>query len=147
MRRLRTAAPGWVSARAGELIVIVDDDPEVRGGLESLLRSSGVDVCGFPSAEAYLAHGSPKHTDCLLTDLHLPGLNGLELQAALRGLGAACPVVVMTAFPTEAAQTQAAKAGAAAFLVKPVDPDALLELLLSLAPVADARRAPRGEFR
>jgi FixJ family two-component response regulator len=115
------------------LIVIVDDDPEVRGGLESLLRSSGVEVRGFPSAEAYLADAVRRKTDCLLTDLHLPGLNGLELQEALRKLGSACPVVVMTAFPTEAARTKAAVAGAAAFLVKPVDPDALLELLLKLA--------------
>jgi FixJ family two-component response regulator len=114
------------------LIVIVDDDPEVRGGLESLLRSSGVDVRGFPSAEAYLADPAPRHTDCLLTDLHLPGLSGLELQAALRALGSMCPVVVMTAFPTEAARAQAAIAGAAAFLVKPVDPEALVDLLTRL---------------
>jgi FixJ family two-component response regulator len=119
-------------AQATDVIAIVDDDPDVRGGLESLLRSSGVEVCGFPSAEAYLAEAGRRHTDCLLTDLHLPGLNGLELQAALKALGSAIPVVVMTAFPTEAARAQAAGAGAAAFLVKPVDPEALLELLLGL---------------
>jgi len=119
--------------QAGVVIAIVDDDPDVRGGLVSLVRSTGAEVRSYPSAEAFLAEDAPRETDCLLTDLHLPGISGLELQAALKSLGAACPVVLMTAFPTEAARAQAAVAGAAAFLVKPVDPEALLDLVMKLA--------------
>jgi FixJ family two-component response regulator len=119
--------------QAGVVIAIVEDDPDVRGGLVSLVRSTGADVRSFASAEAFLAEDAPRETDCLLTDLHLPGISGLELQAMLKSLGAACPVVLMTAFPTDAARAQAAIAGAAAFLVKPVDPDVLLELIMKLA--------------
>jgi FixJ family two-component response regulator len=119
--------------QAGVVIAIVDDDPDVRGGLVSLVRSTGAEVRSYASAEAYLAEDAPRQTDCLLTDLNLPGISGLELQAALKSLGAACPVVLMTAFPTDAARAQASVAGAAAFLVKPVDPDALLDLILKLA--------------
>jgi FixJ family two-component response regulator len=119
--------------QAGVVIAIVEDDPDVRGGLVSLVRSTGADVRSFASAEAFLAEDASRETDCLLTDLHLPGISGLELQAMLKSLGAACPVVLMTAFPTDAARAQAAIAGAAAFLVKPVDPDVLLELIMKLA--------------
>jgi FixJ family two-component response regulator len=119
--------------QAGVVIAIVDDDPDVRGGLVSLVRSTGADVRSFASAEAFLAEDAPRKTDCLLTDLHLPGISGLELQAALKSRGDVCPVVLMTAFPTDAARTEAAIAGAAAFLVKPVDPDVLLDLIIKLA--------------
>jgi FixJ family two-component response regulator len=114
------------------MVAVVEDDDDVRCALESLIRSSGFEVRAFGSAEAYLADPHRPQTDCLLTDLHLPALDGLGLHAALRALGFMCPVVVMTAFPTEALQARAMAEGVAAFLSKPVDPDVLLEVLVTL---------------
>ena len=108
-------------------ISIVDDDDEVRSSLQNYLRSAGVRVRTFASAEGFLASPERQETDCLITDLHMPGMDGLGLQRELNRIGRAFPVIVMTAFPTGAARSQAAGLGAAAFLSKPVDPDALLE--------------------
>lgn len=109
------------------IVSIVDDDEGVRSSLENYLRSAGVEVRTFASAEAFL--GSPERlgTACLITDLHMPGMDGLALQAELNRLGRAFPVIVMTAFPTDAARAESAGLGAAAFLAKPVDPDGLLD--------------------
>jgi FixJ family two-component response regulator len=107
-------------------IAIVDDDPGVRGSLDSLMRSAGLAPCMFDSAEALLAWEGGA-VACVVTDLHMPGMTGLELQAELSRRGWQGPVIVMTAFPTDAAREQALGAGAAAFLTKPIDPDALLE--------------------
>jgi FixJ family two-component response regulator len=109
------------------LIYIVDDDDDVRASVASFLRSAGHSVLSFPSAEDFL--GSPARADaaCLITDLHMPGMDGLELQEELRASGQILPVIVMTAFPTDAARRRASQLGVAAFLAKPVDPDALLD--------------------
>jgi FixJ family two-component response regulator len=108
-------------------ICIVDDDDGVRSSLENYLRASGVRVHTFGSAESFLASPYRQDTDCLITDLHMPGLDGLALQHELNRLGRSFPVIVMTAFPTNAAREEAATLGAADFFVKPIDPDALLD--------------------
>lgn len=115
-------------------ICIVDDDESVRSSLESYLRAAGMNVCSFGSAEIFLASSSSATIDCLVTDLHMPGLDGLDLQRELNRIGRRFPVIVMTAFPAPAARTACIRLGAAAFLEKPVDPDVLLERLETILP-------------
>lgn len=107
-------------------IAVVDDDPDVRGSLNSLLRSAGHVPRCFDSAEALLADGADG-VACIVTDLHMPGMTGLELQAETRRRGWPQAVILMTAFPTDATRAEALAGGAAAFLAKPIDPDALID--------------------
>ena len=113
--------------RESPTICIVDDDEGVRASLENYLRSAGLKVRSFGSAESYLASPDRAETGCLITDLHMPGLDGLALQRELNRAGRDFPVIVMTAYPTGHAREESARLGAAAFLVKPVDPDMLLD--------------------
>jgi len=110
------------------LVAVVDDDPGIRGSLNSLLRSAGLASVSFESAEALLAD-DPARFGWIITDLHMPGMTGLELQAEIGRRGCACEMIVMTAFPTPASQSQALGAGARAFLTKPIDADLLLEAI------------------
>lgn len=110
-------------------IAIVDDDPDVRGSLDSLLRSAMMSPHCFASAEEMLAAGIEAELACVVTDLHMPGMTGLELQAEIRRRGWRLPIIIVTAYPTDIVRDQAEKAGAAAFLTKPVDPDGLLEAI------------------
>ena len=114
---------------ASPIIGIVDDDADVRRSLDSLMRSAGLKPRCFCSAEDVLAAGGDAGLACLVTDLHMPGMTGLDLQAELKRRGSRTPLIMMTAFPTELARDQAMRAGAAAFLTKPVDPDGLLEAI------------------
>jgi FixJ family two-component response regulator len=116
-----------VNARA--VIAIVDDDPGVRGSLDSLLRSVGMASLSFSSAEDLLASGAQAQLACIVTDLHMPGMTGLELQAEMLCRGWRHPIIVMTAYPTDASRDQALGAGAAAFLTKPIDPDGFLDAI------------------
>lgn len=109
------------------IIAIVDDDPGVRGSVDSLLRSAGLVGRCFSGGDALLNCGEESRISCIITDLHMPGMTGLELQAELVRRGWQQPVIVMTAFPTDAAREQATDGGARAFLTKPIDPDALLD--------------------
>lgn len=114
---------------AKPLIAIVDDDDAIRTGLSSLLRSAGYAVDLFASAEDFLAslpQGTPR---CLVTDIQMPGLSGLDLQARLKADGRSIPVLVMTAFPEAAVRERALAAGAIGFLSKPFDANALLDCL------------------
>lgn len=114
---------------AALLIAIVDDDPGVRGSVDSLLRSAGMNGLAFASAEDLLAADALDRLACIVTDLHMPGMTGVQLQQELARRGWRRPVIVVTAYPTDAARDQALAAGAVAFLTKPVDPDALLEAI------------------
>lgn len=111
------------------IICIVDDDIDVRASLENLLRSVGMSVRTFGSAEIFLEEYNQSGVDCVITDLHMPGMDGLALQEQLNTLGRDFPVIMMTAFPTKSAHEQALRLGAAAFLEKPIDPDRLIEQL------------------
>lgn len=108
-------------------VCIVDDDKDVRMSLESFLRSTGTRVLTFASAESFLSFESGDAPACLITDLHMPGMDGLALQAEVVRRGRRYPVIVMTAFPTPDARRDAANMGAAAFFAKPVDPELLLD--------------------
>ncbi len=93
------------------------------------MRSAGLTPHCFPGGEALLGCGLEDRIACIVTDLHMPGMTGLELQAEIVRRGWRHPVIVMTAYPTDAARDQAMEAGAVAFLSKPIDPDALLEAI------------------
>lgn len=108
------------------LVVVVDDDAEVRGSIESLVRSAGFAVRGFSRAETFLASTVLTTTRCLITDLHLPAMDGVALLRQLRRSGHLIPTVVITGFPSPTDRTEAAEVGAAAFLEKPLDPEVLV---------------------
>lgn len=112
--------------RCPPTLCIVDDDADVRSSLRNFLRSAGIEVQLFASAEAFLATRDQR-VDCLITDLHMEGMDGLALQEELNRRGCRFPVIMMTAFPTHDAEEKAMALGATAFLAKPVDPDLLLE--------------------
>jgi FixJ family two-component response regulator len=111
------------------LIAIVDDDPDVRGSLDNLMRSAGLLPQAFASAAALLECGLEAQIACIVTDLHMPGMTGIELQAEIVRRGWRKPVIVMTGYPSNSARNQALGAGAVAFLSKSIDPDALLEAI------------------
>ena len=117
------------------LIAIVDDDESVRDALTSLLHAVGWQAEAFASAEAFLQSGHVHTTACLLLDVRLPGLSGLELQRQLRARQARLPLIFLTAHGTEAMRVQTLQAGALAFFAKPFSDTALLEAIhTALAP-------------
>jgi FixJ family two-component response regulator len=107
-------------------ISIVEDDEMVRDSIDSLIQSYGYRTRTFPSAEDFLHSGQVTETSCLITDLHMPGLSGLELQSRLRAEGLATPVIFVTANPGDRLRDHALQNGAIEFLKKPLDEDYLL---------------------
>jgi FixJ family two-component response regulator len=114
------------------MISIIDDDPLVRAATVDLVNSLGYSARGFESAENFLDSGQAKYALCLITDLQLPGLNGIELQTQLRAEGYLTPVIFITGFPEAKARARALGAGAVAFLVKPLE-ETTLKTSLALA--------------
>ena len=125
--------------RQDATISIIDDDQDVRSALQNFLRSAGLQVRTFDGAESFLDSPHRDATDCLITDINMPGMNGLELHEQLLRLGCGFPVIIMTAFPTPEAKERSAKLGATAFLTNPLDPDQLLECVES---ACDGRKPP-----
>jgi FixJ family two-component response regulator len=111
------------------LISIVDDDALARDGIRELVDSLGYNTATFMSAEHFLEDGMIAETTCLITDLQMPGLSGLELQQALRSQGYHTPVILITAYPNEKHRTRALGNGAVGFLTKPFDERSLIECL------------------
>jgi FixJ family two-component response regulator len=111
------------------LISIVDDDALARDGIRELVESLGFNAVTFVSAEDFLQSGMIATTTCLITDQQMPGLNGVELQEALRSQGYHTPAIVITAFPNEKIRTRALEGGAVGFLTKPFDEDSLIKSL------------------
>jgi PAS domain S-box-containing protein len=111
------------------LIAIVDDDELAREGISLLVESFGYEAISFPSAEHFLQSDVFAETACLITDVQMPGLNGLELQEALQSLGNQTPVIVITGYPNVKHRTRALETGAVAYLSKPFDEQTLIECL------------------
>lgn len=116
-----------IGSSSAMLIAIVDDDAGVRTSLNSLLRSTGTANASFANGPELLASRILDQVTCVVTDLHMPEMTGLELQAELMRKNFRGVVIFMTAYPTEAVRTQAMANGARAFLTKPIDPDELLD--------------------
>src|SRR2546430_11913790 len=111
------------------LIVVVDDDNALRNSLDDLLESVGFRVQGFASAEAFLQAQYAPETACLLLDVRLPGMNGLELQRQLVAAHWAMPIIFVTAYADDDVRTRVLAAGAAAFLYKPCREEDLLHAI------------------
>ena len=107
-------------------VFVVDDDSTVRQALARLLRSLGMQVETFASARECLTRPRPDGPACLILDMRLPGENGLRVQQALQAAEGCLPIIFLTGYGTVPMAVQAMKAGAADFLQKPVDEDALL---------------------
>ena len=115
---------------AEELIVsIVDDDVSVRRSTRRLLRSSGFRAEAFASAEEFLNSGWAGETACVILDLRMPGINGLELQRRLAQNGNLVPVIFLSAHASEEDERSALRAGAVQFLRKPISKEALLSAI------------------
>jgi FixJ family two-component response regulator len=110
-------------------VSIVDDDESVRTAIGRLVRSLGYRSSEFASAEAFLASPWRTETACLIADVQMPGMSGLDLQDALRAQGTLLPVIFITEFPTDAVRKRAQAAGAAGFFGKPVEAQDLIVCL------------------
>jgi FixJ family two-component response regulator len=111
------------------LISIVDDDLLARDGIRELVESLGYKAIAFSSAEHFLRSDEIAETTCLITDVQMPGLSGLELQEAVQSQGFHTPVILITAYPNEENRTRALENGAVGFLSKPFDERSLIECL------------------
>lgn len=120
-------------------VFVVDDDASVRDALSLLISLKGLRASMFASAEAFLAVYQPSWRGCLLTDLKMSGMSGLELQMQLREKGVTLPVVVLTAHGDVSTTRTALKNGAVDFLEKPVDDDVLLDVLINAIRIDEER--------
>jgi FixJ family two-component response regulator len=111
------------------VISIVDDDKSVREATKALVRSLGYTAATFASAEEYLQSERMRDTSCLILDVQMPGMNGVDLQERLITDGTRTPVIFMTAFPEERTRARVLGAGAFGFLSKPFDDERLIECL------------------
>ena len=108
------------------LVAIVDDDESVRAATEDLLSSVGIKARSFASAEEFLLSGQKNEIACLISDIRMPGMTGLELQAKLVAEGSQIPIIFITAYGNTRMRRQALEAGAIEFLGKPFDDEKLL---------------------
>jgi len=127
-----------MKTRTIALIGIVDDDKSVRDSISSLLRSAGLKTMVFESAEAFLDAHRAVEPDCLVLDVRMPGLSGLELQSHLHGMGSKTPIIFVSAHNDGQVQTTALNQGAAAFLGKPFSDEVLLAAIHSAIGIDEA---------
>jgi FixJ family two-component response regulator len=111
------------------LIAVVDDDESFRRAMTSFIRSLGCTVLQFASAEEFLKSSRLHETDCAVSDVQMPGMNGIELQDKLIAQGYRLPIIFVTAFPEMKARAQALAAGAIGFLAKPFSDEELITCL------------------
>ena len=116
-----------VNQKETKLVVVVDDDDSMRSAVQDLLEAVGLPARGFASAEEFLSSGKQHETACLITDIRMPGMSGLELQAQLNADHCRIPTIFITAHGDAKMRMQAMRAGAMEFLAKPFDDEALLE--------------------
>jgi FixJ family two-component response regulator len=113
------------------LVVVVDDDADVRHSLQELMESVGLDVACFPSPRDLLNAGLPNRPGCLVLDVRMPGVSGLDLQNQLAARGISKPIVFLTGYGDIPMTVQAMKAGAVDFLTKPVRDQTLLDAVVA----------------
>jgi len=130
------------SPEPSAVIAVVDDDASVRNGLERLIRSFGWQAETFASAQEFLDHPRTEAPSCLVLDLQLPGLSGLDLQKRMADAGLETPIVFLTGHGDIPASVKAMKAGAVEFLTKPVDEE---DLLTAIQEAIERDRRTREE--
>src|SRR5215469_1171680 len=128
LRTLRSALPDELKAQAN-LISLVDDDESIRRTMTLLIQSFGFQAAVFDSAESLLKSRQLHDTSCLIVDVQMPGMNGLQLQCHLASSGYKIPIVFITAYDNQESRQQAMQAGAVAFLSKPFSDELLLETI------------------
>lgn len=111
------------------MISIIDDDEAVRAATENLVRSLGFGASTFASAEEFLNSPRLSETSCVITDVHMPGMTGVELQSYLRAHGHDVPMIFITAFPEDRTRERVHAAGAVGFLSKPFDGGAMIRCI------------------
>jgi FixJ family two-component response regulator len=139
-----------VSAVAEPIVFVVDDDPSVREGIKSLLMSVGLRVETFPTAQVFLNHPRPDQPGCVILDVRMPGLSGLDLQRELAKTGTSIPIIFITGHGDVRMTVQAMKAGAVEFLTKPFREQELLDAVreaIGLDRLERRRRTELGEIR
>jgi len=109
------------------MVAVIDDDESYRVAVQRLLKSAGFSAHSFGSAEAFLNSGQQRETGCLIADIRMPGMSGLELQSKLNSDHCPIPTIFITAHGDEKLRLQAMRGGAVKFLMKPFDGDTLLE--------------------
>lgn len=125
------------------LISVVDDDETVRIAVSRLMKSVGFRAERFASAEDFLSSGRDQDSACLILDVQMPGMGGLELQRHLAAVGHSMPIIFITGHSDEKKQTQAIQAGAVRFLCKPVDQEDLFDgIRLTLKCGEDGLKSP-----
>jgi FixJ family two-component response regulator len=125
------------------VISIVDDDQSVREATKCLVRSLGYVAADFASADEFLRSERVHDTSCLITDVQMPGINGLELHRRLTEHGHRMPVIFITAFPEEKVRARALAAGACGFLKKPFDDRSLIGCLERALKIRDRGDGPQ----
>ena len=123
-------------------VAIVDDEEPVRKALKRLLRASGLEAETYASGRDFLVANAERSPDCVILDLHMPGMSGLQVLQELKAARSVLPAVVITAYDEPATREQCLAAGAAAYLRKPLD-----ERLLLNAISANVKRTPKENNR
>jgi len=113
-------------------VAIVDDDVSARTAIHGVLKSVGFNVTSFASAEEFLASHELRRCACLITDLKMPGMNGLELQQRLAENRTRIPIIFVSAYGDDNARARAMKAGAVGFLDKPFNDDGLIQIITTV---------------
>jgi FixJ family two-component response regulator len=113
--------------RKAKMVAIVDDDELMRSALQGMLKSVGLPSKAFASAEDFLKSGQQHEISCLIADIRMPGMSGLELQAQLNAEHCRIPTIFITAHGDTKMRMQALRGGAVEFLAKPFDDEVLLE--------------------
>jgi FixJ family two-component response regulator len=132
---------------SGNTLYLVDDDPSVRKAVCRTLRAEGYDVLTFAAAEEFLAFKGVKGPGCLILDLHMPGLNGLELQKALMDADRSIPIIFISGDADIPSSVQAMKGGAVDFLPKPFDQKALFAAVIGAVDKSRNDLKKRSEQR
>ena len=135
------------SRQSDPVITIVDDDPSAREGLSSLIQSAGWRAETFASAQEFLARPRAEVLSCLILDLQLPGLSGLDLQMRMAEVGLEIPIVFLTGHGNIPASVKAMKAGAVEFLTKPFDEQELVQAIEEAIERDRRTRQRREEMR
>lgn len=128
------------------IVLVVDDDPDVLKSLGRVLRSAGLGVATFSSPSEFLEQHNPRAAGCLVLDVAMPGLNGLELQEALTANGSAMPIIFLTGRGDIPMSVQAMKGGASDFLTKPVHDEDLLKAVSAALEKDRIGRQGRAEL-
>src|SRR5690348_6362878 len=118
---------GMAAQQVSKMVVIVDDDDSVRGALQGLMKVAGFPALAFASAEEFLHSGRLQETACLIADIRMPGMSGLELQSKLNEDHHRIPIIFITAHGDEDMRLRALRSGAVEFLTKPIEDETLLD--------------------